>query len=67
MGTKLYVGNLSFRTTSEELRDAFQAHRLTREQLEGPRFQRIRRVRALQDEGRLDERLRWREPATARA
>ena len=23
MGTKLYVGNLSFRTTSEELRDAF--------------------------------------------
>ena len=25
MGTKLYVGNLSFRTTSEELRDAFAA------------------------------------------
>lgn len=25
MGTKLYVGNLSFRTTSEELRDAFSA------------------------------------------
>lgn len=25
MGTKLYVGNLSFRTTSEELRDAFGA------------------------------------------
>src|SRR4026207_851961 len=23
MGTKLYVGNLSFRTTSDELRDAF--------------------------------------------
>ena len=23
MGTKLYVGNLSFRTTSEELREAF--------------------------------------------
>jgi RNA recognition motif-containing protein len=23
MGTKLYVGNLSFRTTSEELKDAF--------------------------------------------
>jgi RNA recognition motif-containing protein len=23
MGTKLYVGNLSFRTTAEELRDAF--------------------------------------------
>ncbi|MGZ8693908.1 MAG: NAD-dependent epimerase/dehydratase family protein, partial [Gaiellaceae bacterium] len=51
----------------EELRDAFKGHGLTREQLEGPRFQRIRRVRALQDEGRLDERLRWREPVTARA
>jgi cold-inducible RNA-binding protein len=25
MATKLYVGNLSFRTTSEELRDAFAA------------------------------------------
>ena len=25
MGTKLYVGNLSFRTTSEELREAFGA------------------------------------------
>ena len=25
MGTKLYVGNLSFRTTSDELRDAFAA------------------------------------------
>jgi RNA recognition motif-containing protein len=25
MGTKLYVGNLSFRTTSEELREAFAA------------------------------------------
>jgi len=51
----------------EELRDAFAARGLTREELEGPRFQRIRRVRALQDEGRLDERLRWREPVPARA
>jgi RNA recognition motif-containing protein len=25
MGTKLYVGNLSFRTTSDELKDAFAA------------------------------------------
>jgi nucleoside-diphosphate-sugar epimerase len=49
----------------EELRDAFLSRGLTREELEGPRFQRIRRVRALQDEGRLDERLRWREPVRA--
>jgi nucleoside-diphosphate-sugar epimerase len=49
----------------EALRDAFVARGLTREELEGPRFQRIRRVRALQDEGRLDESLRWREPVRA--
>ena len=42
-----------------ELRQAYLEHGLTREALEGPRFQRIRRVRELQDEGRLDERLRW--------
>jgi nucleoside-diphosphate-sugar epimerase len=50
-----------------ELRDAFRAYALTREELEGPRFQRIRRVRVLQDEGRLDEQLRWREPVAAGA
>jgi nucleoside-diphosphate-sugar epimerase len=50
-----------------ELRDAFLAHAITRDELEGPRFQRIRCVRTLQDEGRLDERLRWREPVAAGA
>jgi hypothetical protein len=50
-----------------ELRDAFRAHALTREQLEGPRFQRIRRVLELQGKGRLDARLRWREPVAAGA
>ena len=49
----------------EQLRDTYVARGLTREELEGPRFQRIRRVRALQDEGRLDESLRWREPVRA--
>ena len=51
----------------EEVRDAFRSVGLTREELEGSRFQRIRRVRELQDAGRLDERLRWREPVPARA
>ena len=50
-----------------QLRDAFLAHGLTRDDLEGPRFQRIRRVRELQEEGRLDAALRWREPVPARA
>jgi nucleoside-diphosphate-sugar epimerase len=50
-----------------ELREAFRVHGLTRDQLEGPRFQRIRRVRELQSEGRLDERLRWRDPVAAGA
>jgi nucleoside-diphosphate-sugar epimerase len=42
-----------------ELRQAFLEHGLTREALEGPRFQRVRRVRELQEEGRLDGGLRW--------
>ena len=48
-----------------ELRDAYRQHGLTRETLEGPRLQRIRQVLALQAEGRLDERLRWRQPVAA--
>jgi nucleoside-diphosphate-sugar epimerase len=50
-----------------ELRQAYLEHGLTREALEGPRFQRIRRVRELQDEGRLDERLRWQGPVAVHA
>jgi len=43
----------------EQLRDAFQRHGLTREDLSGDKYFRIRRIRALQSEGLLDASLRW--------
>jgi nucleoside-diphosphate-sugar epimerase len=43
----------------EQLRDAFKANGLTREQLLGDRYFRIRQIRALQSDGRLDASLRW--------
>jgi nucleoside-diphosphate-sugar epimerase len=43
----------------EQLRDAFQANALTREQLLGDKFFRIKRIRALQSDGLLDASLRW--------
>jgi hypothetical protein len=43
----------------EQLRDAFRANHLTREELLGDRFFRIKRIRALQAQGALDESLRW--------
>jgi nucleoside-diphosphate-sugar epimerase len=43
----------------EQLRDAFKANGLTREELDGDKFFRIKRIRALQSEGLLDESLRW--------
>jgi nucleoside-diphosphate-sugar epimerase len=43
----------------EQLRDAFKANGLTREELNGDKFFRIKRIRALQSEGLLDESLRW--------
>jgi nucleoside-diphosphate-sugar epimerase len=47
-----------------ELRDAYLAHGLTRDEFLGSRYLRIRRIRELLDAGRLDRDLRWqREPA----
>jgi nucleoside-diphosphate-sugar epimerase len=43
----------------EQLRDAFQANGLTREELQGDKYFRIKRIRALQSQGLLDASLRW--------
>jgi nucleoside-diphosphate-sugar epimerase len=43
----------------EQLRDAFKANGLTREELDGDKYFRIKRIRALQSEGKLDASLRW--------
>ena len=42
-----------------ELRDAYRRLALTQEDLEGDRYLRIRRIRRLLDEGKLDADLRW--------
>jgi nucleoside-diphosphate-sugar epimerase len=42
-----------------QLADAYRGYGLTREVLDGPRYQRLRRVQALQQAGHLDEQLRW--------
>ena len=50
----------------EELVAAFTRHGLTREEFLG-RYLRIKHIRRLRDEGRLDENLRWRSGAEVRA
>jgi nucleoside-diphosphate-sugar epimerase len=52
-------------TGAEEMRDAFQSRAVTLDDFTSSRFQRIRRVKELQEEGLLDGDLRWRAPASA--
>ena len=54
-----YRPQWTVRRGMEQLRDAFQRYGLTREELIGDRYFRIKRIRALQAEGVLDETLRW--------
>ncbi|HET9986330.1 MAG TPA: SDR family oxidoreductase [Longimicrobiales bacterium] len=46
----------------EELHDAYRRHELTARDFHGGRYLRIRHIQALQAEGRLDGRMRWRTP-----
>jgi len=54
-----YRPQWNVRRGMEQLRDAFQTYRLTPEALLGDKYFRIKRVRALQSEGLLDDSLRW--------
>lgn len=54
-----YQPQWTVRRGMEQLRDAFEANGLTREELLGDRYFRIKRIRALQTEGLLDASLRW--------
>jgi len=54
-----YQPEWTVRRGMEQLRDAFQRNGLTREELLGDRYFRIKRIRALQSEGLLDASLRW--------
>lgn len=62
-----YRPQWTVRAGVEQLRDHFIEHGLTLDDLEGPRFRRIRHVQSLMDAGRLDDELRWRDPATVTA
>jgi nucleoside-diphosphate-sugar epimerase len=54
-----YKPQWTVRAGMEQLRDAFARNGLTREELLGNKYFRIKRIRALQSEGLLDESLRW--------
>jgi nucleoside-diphosphate-sugar epimerase len=54
-----YQPQWTVRRGMEQLRDAFERNGLTREELLGDRYFRIKRIRALQSAGLLDESLRW--------
>jgi nucleoside-diphosphate-sugar epimerase len=54
-----YQPQWTVRRGMEQLRDAFERNGLTREELLGDRYFRIKRIRALQSEGLLDDSLRW--------
>lgn len=47
-----------------ELREAYRRHALQFAEFDGPEFQRIRCIRAMQNLSQLDTDLRWTEPAT---
>jgi nucleoside-diphosphate-sugar epimerase len=54
-----YRPQWTVRRGMEQLRDAFEKNGLTREELLGDRYFRIKRLRALQADGVIDESLRW--------
>jgi nucleoside-diphosphate-sugar epimerase len=54
-----YRPQWTVRRGMEQLRDAFEKNGLTREELLGDRYFRIKRLRALQADGFIDESLRW--------
>jgi nucleoside-diphosphate-sugar epimerase len=54
-----YTPRWTVRKGMEQLRDAFQTHGLTRDELLGDKYFRIKRLRALQAAGSLDDSLRW--------
>jgi nucleoside-diphosphate-sugar epimerase len=54
-----YQPQWTVRKGMEQLRDAFERYELTREELLGDRYFRIKRLRTLQSAGSIDDSLRW--------
>jgi nucleoside-diphosphate-sugar epimerase len=51
---------------ARELHSAFVHHGMTYDEFDGARYLRVKHVRELQDDGRLGEDLRWRQPVPGR-
>ena len=49
----------TLRAGVRQLADAYRLHGLTREAFDSERYQRLRRIQALQKAGQLDDGLRW--------
>jgi nucleoside-diphosphate-sugar epimerase len=62
-----YAPRWRLRQGIEELYEAYRRHGLTRDEFLGPRYYRLKTVRALQETGQLDQDLRRRIPAPATA
>lgn len=54
-----YKPQWNARRGAQQLYKAYKQASLTLEDIEGPRYVRIRHIKQLQTEGRIDERLRW--------
>jgi len=54
-----YQPQWTARRGAQELCAAYQAHGVTVEEFEGPRYKRVAHIKHLIETGRLDERLRW--------
>jgi nucleoside-diphosphate-sugar epimerase len=59
------VPRWNVRRGAAELRAAYVRNAMTHEDFVGSRYLRVKRVRELQDAGRLDDALRWRDPVPA--
>jgi nucleoside-diphosphate-sugar epimerase len=57
-----YQPQWNAREGARELYDAYLKAGLTRDDFQGPRFNRLKRIQELQAEGRLDAALRWQAP-----
>lgn len=54
-----YLPRWTLRDGVRQLTDAYREHKLTSEDFDSGRYQRLRRIEALQQAGHLDGRLRW--------
>lgn len=60
-----YKPQWTARQGAQELYEAYNRVGLKLEEFEGPRYRRLKHIKSLMEAGRLDDTLRWRQPAIA--